>query len=397
MQNEKNILKFLSSLLALFLLIIACPQEKKEELASQRELLLKEIDYTSKLLNETEEKKSVNIEKVQLLSKKILKRWELIRLYEIQINELNEKIYDRERSIKMLERELKTQKDAYAGFILYSYKNYDNYTKGLYLLASKDLNQLYLRKKYMEQLSLARKDKISLIKKLKLKIQSEINVLIKEKLQKEASLNAIQKEHAQLASEKISRERQIKALASEERRLKQLIEEKKRIEKEIATKIEELIKAEAKKGTKTKLTPEQVLISKDFEGNRGRLPWPIRQGVITEHFGEQNHPVIKDLVVRNSGIDIATNSGENARSIFDGEVSKIFAIKGANYTVIIKHGSYYSVYHNLYDVKVNVGDKVKTKDIIGKVSKNSSGDAGLVHFELWKGLEKLNPEDWISH
>jgi septal ring factor EnvC (AmiA/AmiB activator) len=376
---------------------IIVAQDEKDELFTQRDKILKEIEYTSKLLDETAEKKSINIEKLNLLGKKILQRWELIRLYEIQISELNTKIADYELSISILEKELKKQRNAYAGFILYSYKNYDNYTKGILLLASNDLSQFYLRKKYMEQLTEARKEKILIILKLEDKINHELALLVKGQREKENALASLQREHGNLSKEKLAREKQVKELAGEEKRLKGLIDEKKKIEKEIANRIEELIRAETKKGSKLDLTPEQKLLSKDFEKNKGRLPWPTKNGVITEHFGEHNHPVIKDLIIRNSGIDIATGTDEAVRAIFDGEVSKIFAIKGANYTLIMKHGSYYSVYHNLYDVHVKVGDSIKTKDIIGKVSKNSSGDASVVHFELWKGLEKLDPEDWISN
>jgi murein hydrolase activator len=371
-------------------------QEKKEELSSKRDKILKEIEYAAKLLDEASEKKSKNLEKLQLLDKKILKRSELIQLYEIQLSEINQKISDRESSIKLLESELRKQKRAYAGFILYSQKNYDNYTKSILLLASNNLSQFYLRKKYMEQLTQARREKIVIIKKLKSKIYSEIGLLENVQSEKQRSINALHKEYGLFAKEKLTREKQVKELAGEEKRLKELIEDKKKVEREIALKIEELIREETKKSTGSKLTPELQLISSDFEKNKGHMPWPTKQGAITEHFGEHYHPVIKDLLIRNSGIDIATSAGENVRAIFNGEVSKIFAIKGANYTVIVKHGSYYSVYHNLTDINVNVGDKLKTKDIIGKVSSGKSGESCIVHFELWKGLDKLDPEDWIS-
>jgi len=127
------------------------------------------------------------------------------------------------------------------------------------------------------------------------------------------------------------------------------------------------------------------------------LPWPTEQGVITEHFGEHDHPVIKNIKVRNNGIDITTVSDSRARAIFTGDVSKVFTIKGANTTVIIRHGNYYTVYHNLKGVNVHPGDKVTTKQIIGKVYSDVKTGETILHFELWKEMEKQNPEEWLSN
>jgi len=389
--------KKVSIVLIILFTVLLNSQDKKQDLSSKREKLLNEIEYTSKLLESTTQKRGQNIEKVRLLDKRLGQRSQLIASYEEEVYIIELKIKDKEISVNRLEQELEHQKILYAEFIRFSYKNYDDYSKELILLASSNLNQFYLRKKYIEQLTEARKNKIILVKKIKSKIKSELSILIAEKKKKETTLESLRREYGLLNSEKSNREQTIKDLAFEEKNLRDQIEEKKRVEKEIASRLEELIREEAKKSTMAKLTPEQKLISSDFEKNKGRLPWPTRQGVITEKFGEHAHPVIKDLIVRNNGIDITTGNEEIVRSVFDGEVSKVFAIKGANYTVIVKHGSYYTVYHNLYGVKVNVGDIVKTKSEIGKVSKTKSGNASIIHFEMYKGVERLNPEEWISN
>ena len=372
-------------------------QSNKEDLYKKREKILKEIEYTSKLLEATAKKKGNSVNKVKLINSKISKREKLINNYENEIQVIDNKIKDRGQNIQRLETELEKQRRLYADFIRYSYKNHNHYSTAIYLLASKNMNQLYLRKKYLEQLKDARKAKMVLIGKLHAKINHEINTLQEDKTEKAEAINRLKTEKSSLASEKVNRERIVTNLTLEEGELRKQIDDKRKIEEEIARKLEDIIRAEAKKSKYAKLTPEQQLVATDFERNKGRLPWPTRQGVITEKFGEHFHPVIKGVKVRNNGIDISTMEGEQVRSIFEGEISKIFSIKGANYTVIIKHGTYYTVYHNLYDVVVNVGDKIKTKQEIGRVSKNRNGDDASVHFEIWKGMDKLNPELWISN
>ena len=127
----------------------------------------------------------------------------------------------------------------------------------------------------------------------------------------------------------------------------------------------------------------------------GGLPWPVEKGIITVHFGEQDHPVIKGIKLTSNGIDINTVQGESARCIFDGEVTKVIAILGANYTVIIKHGEFYSVYQNLINIKVKVGDKVRKNEAIGIVYTDKNHSARL-HFEIWKGKVIQDPEKWLA-
>lgn len=371
-------------------------QGNKEDLNKQREKIKKEIEYASKLLETTTNRMGSNIEKVKFLDSRIQRRFELIASYDDEIRIIDLKINEKEESIKRFGAELEKQKKLYADFIYFSYKNIDEYSVAQILMASDNVNQFYLRKKYIEQLNTARKNKIILIDKLKKKIQSELILLMAEKKNKEAVIDKLKKEYNLLNNEKFTREKLIKDLRGEEKRLKEQIAEKKRVENEIANRLEELIREEAKKSSFAKLTPEQKLVSDEFEKNKGRLPWPTRQGIITEKYGEHKHPVIKDLIVRNDGIDISTPHKEPVRVVFNGEVSKIFAIKGANYTVIVKHGTYYTVYNNIENVNVNVGQKVSTKQELGYNCKSRTGENYAVHFQLYKGIERLNPEEWIS-
>jgi septal ring factor EnvC (AmiA/AmiB activator) len=372
-------------------------QRKKDDLENKRNKIIQEIEYSTKLLKSTSDKRGKTVQRLRLIDKKLSKRNELISLYKHQLDRIDIEITEKEKKIERLNVDLKHHNKLYAEFIYYAYKNNNEYNSIIFLIASKTLNQFYLRKKYLEQLREARLKKMNLVKSIKLRIDLEVNTLIKDKERKRNALIALSEEQRNLKIEKEERKSRAEELKKEERSLRNEIKEKKKIEREIERAIEAIISEEAKKNKFIALTPEQKLISNDFEKNKGRLPWPTRQGIITQKFGKHRHPVIKSFETFNSGVDISTIQNEYIRVIFSGTVSKIFSIKGANYTVIVRHGAYYSVYHNLIDIKVNVGDELRTKDIIGRVSTRNQDNSSIVHLEIWKGLEKLNPEEWISN
>jgi murein DD-endopeptidase MepM/ murein hydrolase activator NlpD len=191
----------------------------------------------------------------------------------------------------------------------------------------------------------------------------------------------------------------VHSLQNKEVELKNEINKRERIQAEIEKEIHKIIEEEAAKAREAKksnkLSTEEKIISSDFEKNVGRLPWPSEQGILIGKYGEQNHPVLKGIKIRSNGIDINTVEGANVRSVFDGEVTKVIAILGANYTVIIKHGIFRTVYQNLIDVRVKAGDKVKTKTIIGTVFTDRD-NISRFHFEVWRDKITQNPELWLS-
>ena len=144
------------------------------------------------------------------------------------------------------------------------------------------------------------------------------------------------------------------------------------------------------------LTPEMQLISKNFEGNKGKLPWPVERGTITERFGKHAHPVLRDVIIENNGIDIATAEGSAVRAVFDGEVVNIIFNPAFQKGVIIKHGEYYSVYTNIAEVTVKAGDKITTKQKIGTAWEDPEEGKTEVHLEIWKNTVILDPALWIS-
>ncbi len=144
------------------------------------------------------------------------------------------------------------------------------------------------------------------------------------------------------------------------------------------------------------LTPEQQLLSDNFAGNRGKLPWPLERGVITSNFGQQAHPVLPGIQISNNGIDISTSEGAHARAVFEGTVSRVISVPGGFYAVIIRHGEYLSVYANLAEVFVSNGETVDIREEIGVVGTNHREAKTSLHLEIWKGNDKKNPASWIA-
>ncbi len=384
-------------LICLIVIIVYSQNKKKEDLLKKKQEIEKEIEFTNKLLNDTRSKKSNSLQEFKLLKSKINSRSKLISELNNDIKRTETEIQEKSNELQSLKKDLEKSKSEYAALIYYAFKNSNTNLNFMYLLASENINQFYARYVYLQQYKEYRLEQIELIKRLNKIIENSINELM---LKKQEMVNAINKslaEKALLVRDQNEIGGVIGQLKQQEEELLKKIEEKKKLARKLNKEIEDLIRKEASKSKYELLTPADRIISNEFESNKGRLPWPTERGIITDHFGEHDHPVIKNLKIRNNGIDIATVPNSKARAVFNGEVSKVFTIKGANTTVIIRHGNYYTVYHNLKNVEVKAGDKVLTKDYIGDIYTDSSNNQTIIHFEVWKELEKQNPEDWLSN
>ena len=149
--------------------------------------------------------------------------------------------------------------------------------------------------------------------------------------------------------------------------------------------------------TKIVLTPEGQLIANNFKANKGRLPWPVEKGAISLKYGDQPHPIYKTLIVHNSGVEITTENGSNARAVFGGEVTNVIVISPVNKAVMIQHGDFFTVYQNLSKVSVSKGDKVSAKQNIGQI--RTSGDTGktVLKFLILQNTTYNNPQSWLSN
>ncbi|MBL4716351.1 MAG: peptidoglycan DD-metalloendopeptidase family protein [Bacteroidia bacterium] len=373
-------------------------EKQRIQKEKEKNQLHKDIELGNKLLEETKKTKSVSLNQLQVLNKQIQARKRLIHVINSEIVVLNKQIVEINEVIKSLERDLQSLKDEYAKMIYHAYKNKDSYSRLMFLFAAEDFKQAYHRLKYLQQFSHHRKTQAKLIIRTKESLSNKVSDLEFKKNEKNELLKSKQLENRTLKVEKTNKTKLISNLKAKESELKKEIQAKQRAAQRLNKAIEDIIRKEIESRRKKKeidLTPEAKALSNKFETNKGKLPWPVEKGLITGVFGKQSHPVLKGIEINNNGIDIKTNKGSEVRAIFDGTVTGVVSIPGANKAVIIRHGEYLSVYSNLKKVYVNRGDKVSTKEHIGLVHTNNLDGNAEVHFEIWKNTTKLNPALWI--
>ncbi len=389
----KKIIAFHIGLLFLTGLLSA---QTRKEIEEQRKKNLEEINYVDNLLTSTSKEKSASLNALKILGNKLNLRESVIKGMSEEIALLNRRIDLNRVAIEMMEEDLLALRREYSAAIVNSYKSKKTNPEIVFILSAEDFNQGYKRVKYLQQVSKIRRNESEIISEI-------IEEIAKSKARLENDLIRISDlQHREvlqkslLQGEQSSKQRMVRSLSTKEVQLKKELEEKKKIDKKLERELIRIIEEERKKSTVTALTPEQKLIGENFLDNKGRLPWPVERGVITSHFGTHKHPILKYVTEKNDGIDITSSVKTKARSVYKGEVTAISAIEGANMTIIIKHGKYLSVYHNLVNVKVKKGDFVETKQEIGDVfsdpKENNSCTLKFMIFEL----KFLDPELWIT-
>ncbi|MDD2386873.1 MAG: peptidoglycan DD-metalloendopeptidase family protein [Bacteroidales bacterium] len=393
----------------IILLIIFCLvghnaalSQSKTDLENKKKKTLEEISYTNKLLKQTKESQKESYNSLLLISKNINSRKELIQNINDEVSYYNERVLETELIITIMQDDLEILKQKYANMIKVAWKNQNKYNDIMFILSADDFNQTYLRLKYMQQLAEFRKKQFMAINSVKAVLEIQIAKLNEAKLSKTRLLNEEKKESQKLTKEQQNKESTLANLKSQEQELKNKLQEQQKQMAQLQREIEKLIAEEAKRssGSKTgkyELTPAEKIVSTNFDNNKGRLPWPVERGVITSSFGKQNHPILRNVTLDNKGIDITTTTGSTARAVFDGEVRKVISIPGAQNAVIIRHGQYLSVYTNLDDVYVSVGEMVVTKQSLGIIHTDKSENKTVLHFEIWKVSTPMNPSYWLAN
>jgi len=411
-------------LLCIFFVPVIVQAQDKITLQKKYDRLQAEINDAQDMLNQTKEKKRSELDKLRILNRKISVREELIDNLNLQVLNISKAINTTTANIDAMEVNLKNMRDDYAQLVYYAYVNDTEYEPIHFLFASGSINDAFTEIEYVREYSDYRKEQAAAIKAAQAALIIKKKELEADKGDKLKLLENEKEQRNQLASEKSLQDQVVNSLKGEEQQLLAQINKKKKdastLNKEIQALIAEEIrkereraeaaakaaaakKAPAEKTTTTKttapvkagLTPEMALISKNFSGNKGRLPWPVSRGTITGKFGTQPHPVLRNVTIENNGIDIATDAGAAVRSLFEGEVLNVIFNPSFQKGVIIKHGEYFTVYTGLSNVTVKAGDKVSTKQTIGQAY-SAEGGSSEVHLEIWKGTTLMNPASWIS-
>lgn len=379
-------------------------KQNKTDLEEKKKKLQQDIEYTNQLLSETKKNKKLSLNQLLTLNKKLSDRQELINTINGQIFQLTRKIAETNKNISDLQAELKKLKDDYAKMIYNAYRNRDDYSRLMFIFASTNFNQAYIRLKYLQQYSEYRHKQAEQIELKQKELNEKLLELEARKAEKRELLGSQENEKETLTKEKSEKEEVLTGLQSKEKQLKADLEKKKKDAEKLQKAILRIIQDEIRKANADKskspsnklvLTPEAQQLSNSFSNNRGKLPWPVIQGVIIDRFGAHPHPSMPEITISNNGVDISTSKGALARALFDGVVTGVVDIPSAGHVVIVRHGEFLSVYANLKEVYVKTGDKLKTKQNIGSILLDDEDGKTELHLEIWKGQTKLDPEDWM--
>jgi murein hydrolase activator len=442
MRNATNIAL---SLLFFFVSLIGVGQQKSEKLKEEQARLEKQINSTKSLLSAAQRNTENSFQELKLLEQNIRYREELLQNIDQQIKANEIRINEIEGSLVSLNSKIESLKNQYRAMVFYAYKKRNKYDRIMFVFSSKTFNQAFKRMVYLEKIKEIRQRQVMLIQQnqellakesAELKAQRQRAIQLAEAKTKEKEALLVDKDNQQVMyNEFKAKEGELMAKLREEERKKAILqaEIKKAISREIEEAEKARKKAEAERIAKEKaarekaekealakglpvpekpkeepkppvenafaLTPEARLIGNDFLANKGKIPYPVESGTITEKFGRNPHPTLPGIETYNNGVDISTSKGANVRAVFQGEVTSVITIPGAGKVVIIKHGNYRTVYSNLQDVYVDKGNKVNLKQLIGTLL--PQGNISIAHFEIHEVKDtgktaEVNPLFWLS-
>lgn len=385
--------------LLIFLLMISYVSAKSQsidDLTNRRKNIEDNISKISSLIEETSKEKSLTVNNLKLIENRIKLKNDLIKQIETEINFLNDRIIFSQHQIDSLDVVIDDRREELAFILRTKFRNKDKVELIMFVLSSTSFNQAYTRVKFYKSLISYQERRIDELKQListvhtnKLNLQNNYKLLKLKQIEKENELT-------KLVSESKSFAQKVNDIKRKEKDLrKDLANERKKAEA-IANQIKKIIEEEARRKSKNDNKTNEInfVLSKQFKDNFGKLPAPVKDGIVTASYGESNHPYLKGVKIKNNGIDITVSKNSNVYCIFDGEVRKIFNVPLSGLAVIVRHGSYLSVYSNLANLEVKAGDKIRTGQKIGEVAKLDD-KVGILHFEVWNERSTENPTNWI--
>ncbi len=411
-------------------------QTGSERLKKEQQALEKQISTTKNLLAKSRENTQLSLEEVNLIERQVQYRERLLQNINNQIRSSELKIEQKNGRIAELRAEIEQLKRQYKELLIYAYKKRNKYGNLMFIFSAKTVEEAIKRKLYLEKLAEIQQKQLRLIKQNMALLEDEIAALDAEKKAKLELASQKKEERAEIIAAKKEKERVYEEFKEKEEELRADLEQQRadreKLKQEIQAAIQREIEAErarrekerraaekrraeeaARRNANTPEPPGQEddskdllasndvnLLGKNFAANKGRLPWPVDDGTITQNYGKNAHPTLKGVYTQNNGVDISTHKSANVHAVYKGEVTSVINIPGAGKVVIIKHGEYRSVYSNLQDVYVTKGDQINTRSPLGSLLPNNSGSVSVAHFEIHhvKGnnVKQLNPNLWIG-
>ncbi len=402
MKFSKNIL----SLLFILLFSFSTVGQTRKQLEKQRKKVRSELRTINKLLFETKKKKTNALDDLKDINQKITVRKRLIKAINLEAKALSNEIKTNEKELANLNKKLSSLKADYADMIFKSYKSKSQQSKTMFLLSSQNFHQAYKRLQYMKQYTSYRKKQGGEIT-IQAKKFERLNDSLLLKKQTKDTLILVEKEQKQkIESDKKNQVRLVSSIKKKEKKYKRDLRKKIKEEQRIATKIDKIIlnaiarsnknrKKGTKKSTGFNLTPEAKALATRFKQNKGKLPWPVKKGLVTRKFGIQKHPTIVGITINSTGIHITTEKNAKAKNVFNGKVMSIQLHAEGKKSILIQHGNYITAYNNLEKVFVKKGDKVITGQNLGQIFTDKITGKTTLIFALFKNTKRLNPSNWM--
>ena len=405
--------------------VVFAQSDAMKKLEKERKEALAEIELTNQLLKEANESAKSSLNKLNLLTQQIASRKKVISLLTQEMGAIDKQMGEMQQNIDRLQNELGEKKENYAQSMQSLYRRKGALDKLLFILSADDFAQSLRRMRYLREYADWQRKQASAIVEQQQEITLKKQELEKTRQEKQALLTDREAENRKLQSEETNQKQEVSQLNKKRKDLQAQLRKKQRQAEELNRQIEKLIaeeiaraeaaerarrkQAEAKEETPAEervaeskggyaMTKAERQLSGSFASNKGKLPYPVTgRHTVVATFGEQQHQELKYVRTNNSGIDIQTSPGEDARSVFNGIVTRIFTLPGYNNSIIVRHGNYLTVYSNLSQVYVKAGDRVSTRQRLGRIfSDPDDGNATILHFQLWKEKQKQDPLPWLE-
>jgi len=418
-----NVVKHISIFVLSFLMAAALPAQSKEELQQKKEKVQSEVNLTRQLLKETEQKKKQTLSNLTLISRLISSQNDLIGAIRGEIQGVEQDIDEKTPHLQELEYALEQERARLAKVLVQTYKASSQNSRLAFIFSSGSFNQAVSRVKYIRKLAAFQRSLMEDIRQRKLQVGEKVVQLEGVKINKTRLRGSEEKEKKQLEEDKKAKDKLAKSLQGKERELRQKLAAQqkalKRLDNAIRNMIAKEMEEERRRQRQTSsgrstatgtarpsesagtasaatgaMTPEAREMSSAFSGNKGRLPWPVERGVVSQRFGNYSHPEIRGVTLVNNGIDISSPSGSQARAVFKGTVTAVLSIPGQENAVLVNHGEFFTVYSRLAKVSVNRADKIDTRQALGTIFTDEEGKTAL-QFQVWQGQKVLDPQLWL--
>ena len=388
-------MRHLAVILTVMLATLSVSAQDISRQKERKKQIEEEINLIDKQLATNRDKRQESLNTLILTRRKLNARKELISQLDDDIRGYDMSIESTDRLIHRLNARLDTLMEYHAGLIRGAYKTRDTQVWLIYILSSKDISQGLRRWSYLKNISASVREQALQIEDTRAQLQTENLRLSELKARSVSTRQEREKEREILSEEERKMNNMVIQLSKEEKTMKKQLEQMQKEVERLNKEIERILAETVRQQQSDKGQSVDYALSAKFGENKGKLPWPVKGGIVIQKFGQTYHPVFKQLKMPyNNGINISAAAGSNASAVFDGVVKQILVMPGYDQCVLVQHGEYFTFYCKLKRVYVKSGDKISTGDRIGQISLNEDGNAEL-HFQLWKGTEKQNPENWL--